>query len=131
MLLPLFLKTEPSQRIWTSQLDHLSETIRRHRNKVANRLGNQKLKRITLKTLRHWKATTEYHKTKDLLYVKQLLGHKSIHNTLIYTHLIEFEDNDDFVVKIANSLDEFTEFLEKGFQYVSDYEDKKILRKRK
>jgi site-specific recombinase XerD len=28
----------------------------------------------------------EYHRAKDILHVMQLLGHKSIKNTLIYTH---------------------------------------------
>jgi hypothetical protein len=31
----------------------------------------------------------EYHRTKDILYVKQLLGHKRIENTLIYVQLAE------------------------------------------
>ena len=32
----------------------------------------------------------EYHRTKDILYVKQLLGHKQLKNTEIYTQLINF-----------------------------------------
>ena len=99
--------------------------------RAAQRLGNPNLSRITLKTLRHWKATTEYHKTKDILYVKELLGHNSIKNTLIYTHLVDFEDDDQFIVKVAKSLDEFTELLELGFNYVSDFDGMKVLRKRK
>ena len=39
--------------------------------------------------------------------------------------------SDDYTVKIASSIEEFTELLESGFEYVSDYEGKKILRKRK
>ena len=131
MLNPLILRTDPAQRIWPSRLKHISDTIRKHRNKVAKRLGNPNLKRITLKTLRHWKATIEYHRTKDILYVKELLGHKNIQNTLIYTHLVEFEENDQYIVKVAKKLDEFTELLELGFNYVSDYEGMKVLRKRK
>jgi len=29
-----------------------------------------------------------YHKTRDILYVKQQLGHRNIENTMIYTQLI-------------------------------------------
>ena len=73
----------------------------------------------------------EYHRTKDILYVKQLLGHKNIKNTLVYTHLVGFEEDDSFIMKIASNLEEFTELLESGFEYVSDYEGRKVLRKRK
>ncbi|MDH5448249.1 MAG: hypothetical protein OEY24_02430 [Candidatus Bathyarchaeota archaeon] len=44
----------------------------------------------------------EYHKTKDALHIKQLLGHKNINNTLIYTQLISFE-SDDYHVKTAKT----------------------------
>jgi len=38
----------------------------------------------------------EYAKTKDILYVMKLLGHKNIKNTLIYTQLVNFE-RDEYV----------------------------------
>ena len=72
----------------------------------------------------------EYHKTKDILYVKQLLGHRRIEATLIYTQLVNFE-NDDFHVKVAKTLEEACGLVEAGFEYVTDMEDKKIFRKRK
>jgi integrase len=43
---------------------------------------------LSLHTFRYWKATMEYHRTKDILYVMQLLGHERIRNTLIYTQLV-------------------------------------------
>lgn len=46
-------------------------------------------------TLRHTFATEMYRKTKDILIVKELLGHKSLSSTQIYTYL----DND--IVKHA------------------------------
>ena len=131
MLIPLMNKTKPNELLWDSKPRNICETIRRHRLKVAQRLGNPNLNRITLKTLRHWKATIEYHRTKDILYVKELLGHKNIKNTLVYTHLVAFEENDQFIVKVAKTLEEFTELLELGFEYVSEYEGMKVLRKRK
>ena len=112
-------------------MKNISDHIRKHRNLVASKLGNPKLKKITLKTFRHWKATKTYHETKDILYVKQLLGHKSIKNTLVYTHLLELDSEDIFIVKVASNLDEFTALLEQGFEYVSDYGECKVCRKRK
>jgi len=131
MITPLVRKALPEKRIWDVRSESMSSTFSKRRKAIAEKLGNPKLRKITFKTFRHWKATTEYHKTKDILYVKELLGHKNIKNTLIYTHLVEFEENDQFVVKVAKTLDEFTEFLELGFNYVSDYEGMKVLRKRK
>ena len=72
-----------------------------------------------------------YHRTKDILYVQRLLGHKSLKNTLVYTHLVDFGEEDNFTVKIVSSIEEFTGLLESGFEYVSDYGDAKVLRKRK
>ena len=55
----------------------------------------------------------EYHKTKDILHVKKLLGHKNIQNTLVYTHLINFE-SEEFVCKVAKTLEECIQLLEAG-----------------
>ena len=34
-------------------------------------------------------------------------------------------------MKVSSSIEEFTELLASGFEYVSDYEGRKVLRKRK
>jgi hypothetical protein len=60
----------------------------------------------------------------------QLLGHKNIKNTLIYTQLIEFKD-DDFVAKVAHSEEETCQLIEAGFEYVCDFGKNKISRRRK
>ncbi|MFA9437989.1 MAG: hypothetical protein ACEROO_12900 [Candidatus Bathyarchaeota archaeon] len=39
--------------------------------------------------------------------------------------------DESYVVKVASTIDEFTALLESGFEYVSDYSDAKVLRKRK
>jgi hypothetical protein len=36
----------------------------------------------------------EYHRTKNILYVMKLLGHKNIANTLICKQLVEFEGDE-------------------------------------
>jgi hypothetical protein len=72
----------------------------------------------------------EYHRTKDILHVKQMLGHKSIQSTLIYTHLVNFED-DQFICRVARTLKEAEDLIEAGFDYVTDMDDAKLFRKRK
>ena len=70
----------------------------------------------------------EYHKTKDILHVMQILGHRSINNTLVYTHLVDFKD-DDYTAKIAHSEQEVCQLIEAGFDFVCDYEGNKVFRK--
>jgi hypothetical protein len=72
----------------------------------------------------------EYHKTKDILYVMRLLGHKNIKNTLVYTQLVTFED-DDYTCKAAANVRDATELIEAGYEYVCDMDSIKLFRKRK
>jgi len=105
-------------------------TFWEQRRRIAQKLQNPRLLQISFHTLRHWKATTEYHRTRDILYVKQLLGHKSISNTLIYTQLISFE-SDEYSSAVAKTLDEARKLVEAGFEYVTDVDGNKLFRKRK
>ena len=61
--------------------------------------------------------TREYHKTKDVVPVKQVLGHKNIKNTLVYTHLIDFRE-EEYVSKVAKDSEEAQVLIESGFEYV-------------
>ena len=72
----------------------------------------------------------EYHRTKDILHVMQLLGHKSIKNTLVYTHLVDF-GGDEFVCKVARTVDEAKELVESGFNFVTEVDGVRLFRKRK
>jgi len=102
----------------------------RQRKRTAIKLQNPRINQITFHTFRHWKATMEYHRTKDILYVMRLLGHKNIKNTLIYTQLVTFE-NDDFVCKVATNTKEAKELIEAGFDFVCKIENESLFRKRK
>lgn len=102
----------------------------RQRRKIASKVNNPRLLQIKYHTLRHWKATMEYHKTKDILHVKQLLGHKSLRATLLYTQLVSFE-SDDFHCATAKSVDEAGKLIEAGFEYVCHHNDIMLFRKRK
>jgi hypothetical protein len=73
----------------------------------------------------------EYHRTKDILKVMRLLGHKSIANTLIYTQLVEFEDDDKYCTATADSVEEARKLLEVGFEFVCSHNGEMLFRKRK
>jgi len=72
----------------------------------------------------------EYYKTKDILHIMRILGHKNIKNTLVYTHLVNFE-GDEYISKAAWTLEETQKLVEAGFEYVCDVEGAKLFRKRK
>ena len=102
------------------------------RNKLARDIQNPRIKQIHFHTLRHWKATTEYQKTQgNLLYVQELLGHKKLENTAIYTHLIHFENDDEWHSAAAQTVDEAKKLIEAGYEYVVEMEGTRLFRKRK
>jgi integrase len=82
-------KEEPRILSRYKNLNSLRRTFEKQRRKIAFKLSNPRLLQISFHMFRHWKATMEYYKTKDILHVMRLLGHKNIKNTLIYTQLIE------------------------------------------
>jgi integrase len=100
------------------------------RKKLAKKLQNPRLNKISFHTLRHWKATTEYHKTKDILHVKELLGHRQLSSTMVYTHLVHFENN-DYHVKTAKTLQEACELAKAGFSYFTAIQGVQVFRKPK
>ena len=65
-----------------------------------------------------------------IVYKVILLAPRKIRITLKLTQLGEMGD-DSFTIKIASTIEQFTELLEAGFEYISDYGDSKVLRKRK
>jgi len=104
------------------------------RKRMTKQFANPRFMKIVLTTFRHWKATMEYHKTKDILHVMKLLGHNSLRTTLIYIDLEKATfntKNDEFTVKVADTLEEACKLMEVGFEYVTDMNNKKLFRKRK
>ena len=89
--------------------------------------------RITFHTLRHWKATMLYHQTKDIVYVQQFLGHKTINHTLKYNQLAValFQDVGNYIVKTATTPEEATALLEQGFQKADEFDGLHLYRKPK
>jgi integrase len=123
-------KLNQTDRIFLATAQTICEIYRRMRNDLATKLQDPTIKQIRLYDFRHFKASMEYHKTKDLLYVKALLGHKDLRTTLRYTQLLEL-GNDEYTCKVAKTLEEATNLIENGFEYVTEMDDIKLFRKRK
>lgn len=116
--------------IFSPRREGIYDTFAQKRNRLAIRLQNPRLKQIHFHSFRHWKATMLYHQTRNILYVKYVLGHKRLENTEIYTHLIEFE-TDEYDSATAKNIEEARQLIEDGFEYVTDMEGVKLFRKRK
>ena len=113
-----------------SSIEVFRRLYARQRRRIARKLQNPRLEQITFKTFRHFKATMEYHRTRDILHVMNVLGHKNIRNTLVYTHLVSFE-TDEYVCKVAKTIEDAKTLVEDGFEHVTDIRDCKLFRKRK
>jgi len=105
------------------------------RTRLAFRTQNPRIKQIHLHSFRHWGATMLYHDTKNIVLVMNTLGHKSITSTQIYVKLLQTGNREEYVSKVATSLEEAQSLIESGFEYVTDMKigqaTYKLFRKRK
>ncbi|MEM4727166.1 MAG: hypothetical protein QXD04_02795 [Candidatus Bathyarchaeia archaeon] len=112
-------------------LDHFAHSFRQQRKAVAWKLNNPRINQITFKTLRHFNATMEYRRTRDILHVKHVLGYKRIEYTLLYTHLVDM-GSDEYTSKVARNAEEACKLVEAGFEFVCNTpENLMVFRKRK
>ena len=126
--------TDLSERVFKyASLASLRRTYEKQRSKIAAKLGNPQLLKISFHTFRHWKATITYYQTKDILFVMQMLGHKNIKNTLKYTQLLNPDENtEEYVSRVATNAEEARKLVEAGFEYVcTTPENIMLFRKRK
>jgi integrase len=116
-------------------LNSLKATYTRARRRLAYKLQNPRLLEIHFHTLRHWKATMEYHYTKDILHVKEFLGHKEIDSTLVYIQLDKslFQNlpDESFIIRAAQTKEEAIKLGEVGFEPFVVMEGVQLFRKRK
>ena len=129
-----YLFKKPEHDIPTTAM-YFTKTFVAMRTRLAKVTNDPSIKGIKLYHFRHYFATMTQIKYKDVPTTAYMLGHRSWKNTQVYVNLAKIlelgQDGDTYIVKTANTLKEYTDLLEQGFQYVSDYENLKVLRKRK
>ena len=123
-------KLQPHDKLFKDTPEYYGKYYRQMRNNLAEKLCKPELKTIRLYDFRHYFATMLYAKTRDILFVKQQMGHKKIETTLIYTQLLNLND-DEWTCKTATNVKQSTELIEAGFEYVTDQDGLKLYRKRK
>ncbi|MCD6263104.1 tyrosine-type recombinase/integrase [Candidatus Bathyarchaeota archaeon] len=106
---------------------------RAYRKRAYENFRDPNLLKIRLYDLRHWFATTEYLKTRDIFHVKYLMGHKHIQSTMVYMHIAKGLENypDEWVCKTARTIEEASRLIESGFQYVTTFDGTMLFKKRK
>jgi integrase len=119
-----------SKRIFPTKYDSIYSCFTHLRKRVASIQQNPRINSISFNTFRHWGATMTFHYTKNLLLVQKLLGHKSIKNTVKYTHLVQF-NNDEFDVATATTVEEAKDLASTGFDYFTTMNGIQIFRKPK
>jgi integrase len=124
-------KLNPTDKLFKGNSENYGKHYRLHRNQLAERLHKPELKNIRLYDFRHYFATQLYAKTKDILYVKQQMGHRRLATTLIYTQLLNINEEEEYTCKTATNVKQATELIENGFEYVTEMDGLKLFRKRK
>ena len=119
-----------SENVFSTTYQTIARCYNLMRKKVALKLNNPRIVKITLTTFRHWGATMLYHQTRNILLVKKLLGHKKIENTMKYTQLIQFKD-DDYEVATASTSEEAKELGKAGFEKYDEFNGIHLYRKPK
>ena len=124
-------KLNPNDKLFKGNAQNYGKYYRDMRNNLANKLQDQTIRTIRLYDFRHHYATMLYHKTRDILYVKQQMGHAKVDTTLIYTQLLDLNE-DEWTCKATRETAEATQLIEAGFEYIATTPDALMLfRKRK
>jgi len=91
----------------------------RQKSALAKKLQNPRLKQIKFHTFRHFFASKIYAQTRNILLTKEQLGHRNINSTLVYTHLVPFNDDaENFNHATAKDDKEAGELIDQAWQFV-------------
>jgi integrase len=102
-----------------TRLGYTRERFDTQRNRLAAKLNNPRLKQIHFHTFRHYHATRLYNETKSIVEVQTRLGHRNINSTMVYTHIVEFdEESQNYHHAIAKDEKEAGELIDNGWTYV-------------
>jgi len=91
--------------------DNFAENYRHLRNSLAKKHNMPELKQVQLYDFRRFKASKEYHLSRNLLLVKQLLGHKHIDQTEKYISLFD-ETNITWIPVVAETDEEIRKCIQ-------------------
>lgn len=112
-----------------------SSAFNNRMKRLAKIHNNRRFKNIHFHTFRHCKALREYHKTRDILYVMGVLGHRKLNTTYIYVSLYHQiykpQQPNQFLTKIASTKKERIDLINDGWSLVEKEGDDWYFRKPK
>jgi integrase len=126
-----YIFRNPKIEVWKSSKRFRTEYMFQRR-RASIKLNQPRLNLISFKSLRHHYACRLYESTKDILFVQKQIGHRSLSNTVRYTRMVNFDSEDEYLVKVAKTVNEAGSLIETGYQYiVTAPEGFMLFRKRK
>ena len=109
----------------------MGQVWRDTREKTAKKLCKPELLKIPLKNLRNYSGAKLYYKTQDPIAVMRHLRHKKLETTMHYIRGITIGGEEEYTCKTAKTIQEATQLIEAGLQYVTEIDETKLFRKRK
>jgi integrase len=121
-------KPEEQQTVFTRKPRNTrSSSFHNRMKRLAKIHNNPRIEKIHFHTFRHCKALREYHKTRDLLHVMVVLGHRKIETTYMYLRLYRQiykpQQPNQFITKIGSTMKERIELLNDGWILVEKDRD--------
>jgi len=106
-------------------LKHHGDNFRQQRKRIAHKLKNPRDLRIAFNTFRH-RGVYRIRQNQGYHLRPKLLGHKSLKNTLRYTQLVALPQNEEYICKVAETVDGTKDLVEAGFEYVTSKRRKAV-----
>jgi integrase len=119
-----------NDKLFKGDAEDYGKYYRAMRNKLAKDLKDPSIHTIRLYDFRHYFCSKQLNDTKDPYFVIIQMGHKKLETTQKYMHLMNLND-DEWTCKTASTVEEVTQLVEAGFQYVTEMDGLKIFKKRK
>jgi integrase len=120
-------KLQPNDQLFKGNTNNYSSTYQEMRNRLADKLHDPTIRTIRLYDFRHYFATMEYARTRDILWVKQQMGHKHVgddhdmHNSSTYPMMNGLAKQPPTLTKQL--------LIEAGFDYITEMDELKIFKK--
>jgi integrase len=106
-------KLNANSKLFPIKSENFANDYRHYRNRLAKDYNMPELKQICLYDFRRFKGSKTYHLTRDVLYVKELLGHKdtTLRSTLKYISLFD-ERNITWIPIVCTTKEEIEQAIQ-------------------
>ncbi|MEM2105128.1 MAG: site-specific integrase [Candidatus Bathyarchaeia archaeon] len=122
-------KLTANSKLFPIKPENFANDYRHYRNRLAKDYNMPELKQICLYDFRRFKASKEYKLSRhNLLYVKQLLGHKDIKTTEKYITLFD-ERNITWIPVVCTTQEEIEQAIQDDCEFICQADGKTYFKK--